>query len=222
MAEFLVIAPHVDDEVLGCGGILDERFHVHYCGAEEFRVVSREARLEEARRCAEFLGFSFSVDLSNVVNDYRVPALVGQFEELVGRHLPSTVFLPYPSYNQDHRAVFDAGLTALRPHDVNHFARNVLLYEEIQVTAWPRGEDILRNQAFQPTVFFPIDVERKLAAYRLHASQVRAMRSPDLLLSLARWRGFQANWEFAEAFQALRLGEPGRLLLGKLRVSGTE
>jgi LmbE family N-acetylglucosaminyl deacetylase len=194
---------------------------VHYCGVEECRVVSREERLEEARRCSEFLGFSFSVDLSNVVNDYRVPGLVGQFEGLVSRHLPSTVFLPYPSYNQDHRAVFDAGLTALRPHDVNHFPRNVLLYEEIQVTAWPRGEDILRNSAFQPTVFFPIDVERKVAAYRLHASQVRAMRSPDLLLALARWRGFQTNWEFAEAFQALRLGEPGRLLLGKLRPGGT-
>jgi LmbE family N-acetylglucosaminyl deacetylase len=221
MAEFLVIAPHVDDEVLGCGGILDERFHVHYCGVEEYRVVSREERLEEARRCSEFLDFSFSVNLSNVVNDYRVPGLVGQFEELMSQQRPSTVFLPYPSYNQDHRAVFDAGLTALRPHDVNHFPRNVLLYEEIQVTAWPHGGDILRNQAMHPTVFFPIDVERKLAAYHLHASQVRGMRSPDLLVSLARWRGFQSNWEFAEAFQALRLGEPGRLVLGKLRGGGT-
>jgi hypothetical protein len=42
MAELLVFSPHVDDEALGLGGILDERFHVHYCGIEGFREVDRE------------------------------------------------------------------------------------------------------------------------------------------------------------------------------------
>ncbi len=220
-SEFLLIAPHIDDEALGCGGILDQRFHVHYCGVEEHRIVSRVERLDEAAACAEFLGFSWSLEEeTNAVNDYRVPRLICQLELLINRHKPKTVFLPYPSYNQDHRAVFDAALTALRPHDVNHFVPNVLLYEEIQVAGWPRGEDLLRNLAFQPTVFAPIDIERKLEAYRRHKSQVRAMRSPDLLTTLAKWRGFQSGWDYAEAFQPVRLAEPCSLTLGKLREIG--
>lgn len=220
-AEFLVIAPHVDDEALGCGGILDERFHVHYCGVEDRQAVSRAERLDEAAACAEFLSFSWSLEEeTNTVNDYRVPHLVCQLEKIVNHLRPDTVFLPYPSYNQDHRAVFDAALTALRPHDVNHFVRNVLLYEEIQVAGWPRGEDLLRNLAFQPTVFVPIDIERKIEGYRRHASQVRPMRSPDLLTTLAKWRGFQSGWEYAEAFQPVRMADPRSLALGKLREKG--
>jgi LmbE family N-acetylglucosaminyl deacetylase len=218
--EFLVVAPHIDDEVLGCGGVLDDRFHVHYCGVEEFRIVSREARLAEAKACAEFLGFSYSVDVENPVNAYSVSRLIGPFEELLRGRRPKTVFLPYPSYNQDHRAVVDAMLTALRPHDVNPFVRNVLLYEEIQVTSWPCREDLLRGTAAQPNCFAPIDIERKIAAYRLHASQVRAMRSPELLVALAKWRGFQGGYEYAEAFQAVRLSEPSALALGTLRGRG--
>jgi N-acetylglucosamine malate deacetylase 1 len=216
MADFLIIAPHVDDEVLGCGGILDNRFHVHYCGVDAFHIVDRETRLQEARSCAEFLGFSFSV-ASNTVNRYHVSDLISPFEDLINLHRPSTVFLPYPSYNQDHRAVLDAGLTALRPHDRNYFVPNVLLYEEIQVAGWPVREDLLRNSVFQPNYFVPIDIEQKIAAYHLHSSQVRGMRSPELLTSLARWRGFQSSQACAEGFQIVRLCDPLRLSLGKLR-----
>lgn len=214
---FLVVAPHIDDEVLGCGGVLDERFHVHYCGVEEFRVVDRETRLGEAEACSRLLGFSYSVDLTNTVNSYRVDLLIGPFEEMLRRMQPKTVFLPYPSYNQDHRAVADAMLTALRPHDVNPFVPNVLFYEDIQVSGWPVREELLRGSTVHPNCFVPIDMERKLAAYRLHVSQVRAMRSPELLTALAKWRGFQGGYEYAEAFHAVRISEPAQLVLGTLR-----
>jgi N-acetylglucosamine malate deacetylase 1 len=211
MADFLVIAPHVDDEVLGCGGILNSRFHVHYCGVDDFHVVDRENRLREAEACAQALGFSYSVG-KHPVNEYRISDLIGPFENLINSHRPITVFLPYPSYNQDHKSVVDAGLAALRPHDRNHFVPNVLLYEEIQVAGWPVRADLLRNSAFQPNFFARIDIERKIAAYRLHTSQVRSMRSPELLTALSKWRGFQSSLESAEAFQIVRLCDPRGLL----------
>ena len=30
----IIVAPHIDDEVLGCGGILDENTFVFYCGVD--------------------------------------------------------------------------------------------------------------------------------------------------------------------------------------------
>lgn len=211
---FLVVAPHIDDEALGCGGVIDHRFHVHYCGVESFRIIDREARLAEARSCAEHLGFTFSVNLENTVNSYRVEELIGQLEGVIEQHRPTTVFVPYPSYNQDHRAVLDAALTALRPHDQNHAVANVLLYEQIQVTVWPYREDLLRGSSFEPNFFVPIDPERKITAYRLHTSQVRDMRPPEMVEQVARWRGFQAGMPHAEAFQILRLTDPAHLRLG--------
>lgn len=212
-----MVAPHVDDEALGCGGILDERFHVHYCGVEEFRIVDRTTRLTEATKCAEYLGFSYSINLENQVNDYRLGPLIGQLEAVINEQRPQTLFLPYPSYNQDHRAVLDAALTALRPHDVNHQLRNILLYEEIQVSGWPYREDLLRAQTYHPNCFIPIDIERKITAYTKHASQVRSMRSPELLRELARWRGFQGGHEYAESFLAIKLSHPSHLTLGRSR-----
>lgn len=215
MKPFLVIAPHVDDEALGCGGILDERFHVHFLGVEDHRVVDRATRLGEAAACARLLGHSWSIG-GHPVNRYAVSDLVGEIEGAVATHRPSTVFLPCASYNQDHRATLDAGLVAVRPHDVNPWVANVLLYEEIHVVAWPHGDDLAQARVAQPNCLFPIDPERKLAAYRAHASQVRAMRSPELVAALARWRGFQAGVAAAEGFVAVRITDPTRLALGHL------
>jgi LmbE family N-acetylglucosaminyl deacetylase len=217
MAGFLVISPHVDDEALGCGGVIDERFHVHYCGIEAFRIVSQEERIQEARDCAKHLGFTFSINFENPVKEYREEVLIGQFEELINQHRPHTLFAPYPSFNQDHRAVHDAALIATRPHDTNHDVSNVLLYEQVHVSLWPYTENNLRGLTFHPAYFVPIDIERKLEAYRLHASQVRGMRSPESVQTLARWRGYQSGFDYAEGFQVLRLKDPRRLALGLLK-----
>lgn len=211
---FLVVAPHVDDEVLGCGGILDRRFAVVYCGVEPYREVDRETRMDEARACSEYLGFDFELLDGNAVNDYRVPALIGQLEAAVAAYRPHTVFLPAASYNQDHRAALEAGLTALRPHDRNPWVRNVLIYEQVHVGLWPHADDLVRGRAFQPTLFAAIDIARKLEAYRLHASQVRGMRPPEAVEALARWRGMQAGCAHAEGFLPVRLTDPAVLRLG--------
>lgn len=217
MAEFLVLSPHIDDEALGCGGVIDDRFHVHYCGVEAFREVNREVRLSEASACSQHLGFSYTVNLDNEVNAYQLPGLIGQFESVIAEVRPHTLFIPYPSYNQDHQSVFDAALVAVRPHDRNHFVSNVIAYEQIQVTIWPYREDAVGGRCFSPQFFVPIDVERKLAAYRCHASQVRAMRSEEMVSQVARWRGSQSGTPCAEAFMVLRLCDPTLLRLGQLR-----
>ena len=34
----LIISPHIDDEILGCGGILDKNTFVVYCGFDETHI----------------------------------------------------------------------------------------------------------------------------------------------------------------------------------------
>ena len=128
--------------------------------------------------------------------------LLGSFEEIINRDKPEEIYIPHPSYNQDHRVSYEAILTALRPHDKNFFVKKVLVYEQPHVFLWDYTHDI--NNSFKPNYFTPISIKRKIEAYKLMETQVRSFRSPETLKSLAKLRGNQSNNKYAEAFQIIR------------------
>jgi LmbE family N-acetylglucosaminyl deacetylase len=206
----LILAPHVDDEVLGCGGILDKHCFVYYCGVDESewnrknRIVDRKhrppvsQRIIELRKTAKLLGFRYEYNLNTVVNTYAVHDFINIFERLINKQKPDKMYIPSPTgYNQDHKAVFDAAFIALRPHDKNYFVKKVLIYENICDVTWS-------TKYLNLNYFVPIDVNRKIAAYRLQKSQVRAHRSPEMIHRIAKLRGDMSNCKYAEAFQILR------------------
>lgn len=195
----LVLSPHVDDDVIGCGGILDADTTVVYIGIDQFHVVSRAERIEEAKAVAARTGHR-PIFLFGKVNDYAADfrALVQEIENDIDFFCPDEVLIPWPSYNQDHQAVYDAAMVALRPHDGNRFVKRVLLYEEPDCW-WPG----IRAQ-FVPTLFREIDIEEKLARYALMPSQVRGHRSLEHLRALAVVRGAAIMRPAAEAFHILR------------------
>ena len=195
----LVISPHIDDEVLGCGGILDRDTFVLHCGVEHRSYVSAQERIKEMEAVKKVAGFGYKL-LKNTVNAYKVVDLIPAFETTINEVKPEAVFIPYPSYNQDHRAVFDAALTALRQHDTNFFVKKVLIYEQPHVFFWSENKFL----PFKPNYFVPIDIDRKLKLYALLKSQVRPFRSPEHLRAMAVLRGGQSNCSHAEAFEILR------------------
>ena len=205
----LVISPHADDELLGCGGILNSSFFVYYCGIDEAKFredkdpTPVKERMDELKKAADFLGFKWECNEKGKVNHYTEQELIGLFEDIINRIKPETVYLPHPGYNQDHRTVFSAAFVALRPHDRNFFVRKVLVYEAAHDVIWnPKKMNL--------NYFVPIDIERKIRAYELHKSQVRGMRSSQLLREISAVRGAASNCRYAEAFQILRWCEDGR------------
>ena len=114
MINKLIIAPHADDDVLGCGGILDENSFVIYCGIDEAHISDRpdlEERMQEIIDVQNVTNHSCEI-LSNKVNNYNQNDLIGDFERLINKYTPEEVYLPHPSYNQDHKAVYNAALIA--------------------------------------------------------------------------------------------------------------
>ena len=206
----LVIAPHVDDEVLGCGGILDSSFLVYFCGIDESLLrqdkdrVATDKRFSELRKVADYLGFSFECNKTSKVNNYSEQEFINTFEDLINRIKPEVIFLPHPGYNQDHRAIFNAAFIALRPHDKNFFVKKVLIYEAAHDVIW-------NPKSINLNYFVPIDIERKIKAYEFHKSQVRGMRSSQLLRDIAAVRGAASNCKYAEAFEILRWCEDAKL-----------
>ena len=198
----LVISPHIDDEILGCGGSLDENTFVLEIGVDEFHVVAREERIRELESAQAKLKFTFDILKGNVVNSYKINELIDPIAQYINEIKPEEIYIPYPSYNQDHRATYEASLIALRPHDINYFVKKVLVYEETQVFLWDYSHDL--NGSFKPNFFREIDIEKKIEAYKLLKSQVRSFRSPEMLRELAKIRGRQSQLDFAEAFQVIR------------------
>ncbi len=201
MIKKLIIAPHVDDDVLGCGGILDDTCHVIYCGLDETGIDNRpsmDERLDEIHSVQNITNHSFDI-LDNLVNRYDEYELIGQIEKIINKDKPDEVYVCHPSYNQDHRTVYNATMVSLRPHDKNHFVSGVFVYEQPHMLFWDNG-----GVDFKPNHFVPIDIEKKIKVYECMKSQVRSFRSPEHLRAIGKLRGGQSNCEYAEAFQILR------------------
>lgn len=194
----LIFSPHIDDEALGCFSFLTPDTHVLYCGVEDRPGMPGQMRIKELERSSAQLGFSWEL-LDNVVNHYQATDLIAPMEAMINTHRPDTVLIPEPSYNQDHRSVYDAGIIATRPHDSNWFVSNVLIFEQPHSVMWPHSSPV------EPNVFIEIDIEAKLQAYQLYASQVRGHRSPETLTAMATLRGAQIGRSHAEGFRAKRI-----------------
>jgi len=183
----------VDDEVIGCGGILDDKTYVYFCGLQDHHILPAAKRLEELQNVANWFGFSWELNRTSVVNKYDQHDFIDKFEAIINKFKPDKVYIPYTSYNQDHRAIYDAAMIALRPQDKNWFVKKVLVYEGMGAFQWYKPD-------YEVNHFVPIDIRRKVRGYEMHASQVRGHRSPDHVMALAKLRGSQIGVAYAEAY----------------------
>lgn len=214
----LVIAPHPDDEILGCGGtmarMVDEGLEVHVGivtsgKPPSYSAESVERVRGEARRAHSFLGISAThmLDFPAAALD-GVPA--GELNEglakLVQDVRPDTLFLPFiGDIHRDHQLTFVAALVAARPRD-SHAPSRIMAYETLSETNWFAAPT---TPMFAPDVFVDIrsSIERKLLAFGMFESQVKAFpdeRSLITIEALARLRGSTVFLHAAEAFMSVR------------------
>src|SRR4051812_36185676 len=109
----VVVAPHCDDETLGCGGLLAKH-------PENAAVVvlagPDDVREKEFLRAKEVLGYAehrfLNIPDGSLAVDMR--AVVGALEEVLPGGRPRELSLPFPSLHQDHIAAYEAGMRASR------------------------------------------------------------------------------------------------------------
>lgn len=200
----LIISPHLDDEVYGCFSML-RNSHIYYVGSDESDCpkdpkhrIGKSGREKEAEEVNKLVGSESHYISRGRVNNYAKDkySIIKDIEDEINEYKPDMILIPYPSYNQDHKTVYEACMIALRPHDKNHFVKKVLVYDGYDYTKW--GEQMEMNY------FRSVDIGAKLQGCRLYESQIRKYRHPDYIMKWADMVGQKCNLSFAEGFKVLR------------------
>lgn len=218
MKKILVIAPHPDDEILGCGGTIirniAEGNEVYVCVVTKgFPPLFDALRTEENRcdtiKCHEFVGvkktyyLDFPAAMLENVERYE---LNGKILDVVREVQPDEAYIPHwGDMQKDHRMVVDAAMVALRPKYFPQVKR-IYGYETLSETDWNAPN---MQNAFVPNVFVDITdyLKGKLEALSYYKMQISAFpdsRSLEAIEALAKHRGALMHWKAAEAFVLIR------------------
>jgi LmbE family N-acetylglucosaminyl deacetylase len=202
----LVVAPHPDDESIGCGGILRQyanrldRVVVVFLTSGELalkhlpRETAWRVREAEAQAAAEVLGVSH-IDFVRgpdwFLSDHLDPA-ASALRNVLERERADLIFLPHPhDAHPDHRAATEVYRRAVERMDGS--APAIHGYE-----IWtPMSQ-------YKYLVDITDTMHEKLRAIRSYTSQLESFRYDHAVRGLNRYRGaLQSDCRYAEVFQDL-------------------
>ena len=216
-----VIAPHCDDEILGCGGTMSKLIsnghqvyvaivtNGHLGAPELFTKEGTEKVRSEALAAHKILGVkeTFFLDFPAPKLD-SIPAyqLSIRLASIIADKQIEVMYIPHRGdIHKDHRITYEAALVAARPIN-NCPVRKILAYETLSETEWapPFGDD-----AFIPTIFENIEghIEKKLEAFKCFSTQIKEFPHPRSLKTieiLSNLRGATVGISNAESFMLIR------------------
>ena len=214
----LIIAPHADDEVLGCGGLIEKACRYDHSvkvvigavGDTKFDhqdcIIPADVRKKELSDAMDVLGCKdyeiLYEDKEALMDTISQKELVTKIDQLLQFFLPSMVFIPYPSFHQDHQALFNACMASLRPMPSRKY-KLIAMYEyPLIVWQYPKLRDV-------GEMYLDITetIEKKVDSLRKHLSQIREddhLISPSNVKKWAEMRGLEAGCSYAEKYYILR------------------
>lgn len=208
----LVVAPHADDEVLGCGGYL---LHQKELNAEIKIIVATiggaDKRQEFATRLKEFESVCERLtacgDVLFVNKDAELDTIpsfdiTSRIDKIIDEFRPDEIFINYRSLHQDHIKLYDCALASVRLRE-GYSPKLVALYEYPFATTQvgPIGGGYMYHDISDC-------IERKVELFELYQSQIRLSPSPlnkEGITALARIRGVECGVEYAEKFYVQKI-----------------
>lgn len=220
----LVLAPHPDDEVLGCGGLIAK---IKNLGGKVFVIMfavgnvkqiggeSRtDTRIKEVEKVMEYMkvdGYEIMImdddihlKLDVMPRKDLIDIIESKSKYSLNKINPDIIAVPsLACQNQDHEAVFNAAFTACRPRvkEGLNSAPAVLIYEQV--------DNLWTSRSFKPNFYVDISkyLDAKIHALSLYKSQMREepnLRSMENVKRLAQLRGSEICVKAAEAFECCR------------------
>lgn len=193
----MTILAHEDDETLGCGGTLN-RFN-----KQNILCLIPIKRIEEQCRSAlKTLGINnviYGEFDDNQLDKYPLMEICRFVSSQIERFNPDVIITHCSRCtNQDHRVLYEASIISTRPLK-NHI--DLLTCEIMSSTGY------LRPTEFEPNFYVelsPENILKKMKAVEEYVTELRKCRSPEVISALARVRGAESGFDYAEGFQIVR------------------
>ena len=210
----LVVAPHPDDETLGCGGTLlkhksdsDDLYWLiattindEYKWSKE-KIKKREEEIVEISGLYQF-SKTFRLGLATTQLDtIPLTELITKFVAVYEKIKPEIIYMPFRNdVHTDHQIISKALQSTFKWFRYPYL-KKVLMYETLSETEYS-----FIDEPFRPNTFYDISkfLDKKITAMKIYESEIGTFpfpRSEKAIRSLARLRGSQSGYEYAESFQ---------------------
>jgi len=218
MKKILVVAPHADDETLGCGGTilkhLSQGDQVHWLlvtnisnsvGWSDQQVERRQIEIKKIKNMYGFHSL-FMLDFGAAKLDSLIfSEIIKKINTVISELKPQVIYLNSRNdIHTDHQITFKAVMSCTKSFR-HQYIKRILMYETLSETEY--SPPFPENQ-FAPNVYIDISnyFDKKcliMSEYKSEIMEKPLPRSISTLEALAKYRGSRIGVEYAEAFQLL-------------------
>ncbi len=214
----LVVAPHPDDETLGCGGTLLRHTSngdrvvwlivtemTRRNGFTEKQIVHREKEISVVSKMYPFSATARLEHNAGCLEDGDLPTLIKEIGEVIKKHEIKTIYVPNRNdAHTDHRVCFDGVMACLKWFRYPTVKR-AFAYETPSETEFGRQ---FEGSSFYPNTYVDITQwqKRKMEILEVFASELGEFpfpRSPRAVRAWDEARGASSGFLFAESFQQI-------------------
>lgn len=211
MRNILVVSPHPDDEILGCGGTLlrfknlklnlnwlivtnlDTKDKYYKKRQREISEISKQIKFDKVRKLEI---------LTKKVDQIKKEILINKISKILYNLKPDIIFLPFiKDPHSDHRIVTESFNACIKTFRFP-FLKKIMMYETISETT----HNFIYSRKFNPNIFIDVTdyIDKKIKLFNIYKSEAQKHpfpRSNELIKSLAILRGSQSNCHYAEGFE---------------------
>lgn len=217
MDKVLVIAPHPDDETLGCGGSLlkhdknGDKLSWLICtevhkglGWSAKKIQRRKKEIKLVKESYNFESvFSLGIPAAKV-DQKPISELAKELGDIAKKLSPNIIYMPYINDVHTDHYIIGKVLQSLIKWFRYPSLKKVLIYETLSETNF----NFASQNKFQPNTFNNITdfIDKKINIMKIYKSELKEHpfpRSEDSIKALAVLRGSQSGHKYAEAFNLI-------------------
>lgn len=215
----IFIAPHPDDETLGCGGTIlkhkENGDSINWVIITEPKIDGNFSKDQIKNKKIEIEKISNEIDFAKIfqlkfpsasLENTPIVDLIYAISEVFKKIQPTIIYLPFPGdIHTDHKIVFDSVLASCKWFRFQGI-RSIRAYETLSETNF-NSNPLKEN--FRPNFFINISkhLNKKLKIMSLYKSEIREHPFPRSLKSikaLATLRGSESGFLYAESFMLIK------------------